>query len=72
VQGSYWASGLSDPQDGYTRVDTRLARQLALGRGNAEVALTVQNLFDEGYTEYRRNVVAGRRAWLTFSYTFAP
>lgn len=72
LQGSYWASGLSDPQDGYTRVDTRLARQLSMGRGNAEVALTVQNLFDEGYTEYRRNVVAGRRAWLTFSYTFAP
>jgi iron complex outermembrane receptor protein len=71
-QSAFRASGLSDPQDSYFRVDTRLARQLPIGPGVGELAITVENLFDNNYTEYRRDVVADRRAWLTFSYALSP
>jgi hypothetical protein len=32
----------------------------------------VENLFDEDYTEYRRNDVARRRGWVTFTIKSRP
>jgi iron complex outermembrane receptor protein len=66
-QSAFKASGFSEPQRGFCRVDLRLAKQLPFGKGNGEIALAVENLFNNHYTEYRHDNVAQRRAWLTFS-----
>jgi len=50
-QSAFRASGLSDPQRAFVRVDTRLATRLPLWRGGGEIAITVENLFDNHYTE---------------------
>jgi len=71
-QGAFRASGNSEPQRAFSRVDTRLARQFPLWRGEAEIAATFENLFDSRYTEYRLNDVADRRVWLTLRYRTSP
>jgi len=67
-QSAFRASGLSDPQRAFVRVDTRLATRLPLWRGGGEIAITVENLFDNHYTEYRKDDIARRRTWLTVSF----
>jgi iron complex outermembrane receptor protein len=71
-QSAFRASGLSEPLRAFCRVDGRVARELPFGGGSAELALSVENLFDNQYTEYRRDDVAGRRAWVTFSFKSQP
>ena len=67
-QSSYQAAGLSEPQRGFSRVDLRLARMLPVEAGSGEVAVSVENVFDTRYTEYRHDDVARRRAWLTIAF----
>lgn len=67
-QSAFHASGFSEPQRSFCRVDTRIARQLPWGAGSGEIAVSVENLLDNHYTEYRHDDVARRRAWLTFSF----
>ena len=64
-QSGFHASGYSEPQRAFCRVDTRIARQFEFAGGETEIALTVQNLFDDHYTEYRHDDVAGRVVWFT-------
>jgi iron complex outermembrane receptor protein len=64
-QSDFLASGNSEPQRAFTRVDARIARQVPLGRADGEVALSLENLFDNHYTEYRLDDVARRRVWLS-------
>jgi iron complex outermembrane receptor protein len=72
-QDAFRAAGLSDPQRSFCRVDGRVAREFTFATGGAaELAFAVENLFDEDYTEYRRNNVAQRRAWVTFSFRSQP
>jgi iron complex outermembrane receptor protein len=68
-QSAFHASGFSEPQRSFCRVDARVAKRLPWGPGNGEIAISVENLFDNRYTEFRHNDVARRRAWLTFSFT---
>lgn len=68
AQSSYQAAGLSEPQRGFSRVDLRVGRTLPTAVGSGEVALSVENLFDTRYTEYRHDDVARRRAWLTLGF----
>ena len=67
-QGAFRASGYSEPQRALWRVDTRVAKQFPFARGEGEVAASIENLFDERYTEYRHDDIASRRVWLTFSF----
>ena len=67
-QSAFHASGSSDPQRSFCRVDARVAKRLPWGAGNGEIAISVENLLDNHYTEYRHDDVARRRAWLTFSF----
>jgi iron complex outermembrane receptor protein len=69
---AYRASGASDPQRGFVRVDARVAKGFRIGRGAAELAFSVENAFDTDYTEYRAEDVARRRAWLTFGFRSQP
>lgn len=71
-QSAFRAAGFSQPQDAFTRVDLRVAREFRIGSGQAEVAASIENLFDEHYTEYRQDDIAERRAWLTLRYHFWP
>lgn len=71
-QSAFQAAGYSEPQRAFTRVDLRLARLFELGRGDGEVAASVENLFDNHYTEYRQDDIAERRVWLTLRYKFRP
>jgi outer membrane receptor protein involved in Fe transport len=66
-QSAFLADGYSEPQRAFSRVDLRLARQLPLRWADAEVAVSVQNLFDNHYTEYRHDDIASRLFWMTFS-----
>ena len=66
-QSAYHASGFSEPQDAYSRVDFRVAKRLSFNGSSGEVAFVVQNAFNNHYTEYRHTDVAQRWAWLTFS-----
>lgn len=72
AQDSYHAGGFSQPQRGYVRVDARAARRLRTRWGEAELSLSVENLFDTRYTEFRHDNVAGRRMWVTLSFERAP
>jgi iron complex outermembrane recepter protein len=67
AQSAFKASGFSEPQRAFCRVDLRVAKLLTFSKGNGEIALAVENLFNNHYTEYRHDDVAQRRAWLTFS-----
>jgi iron complex outermembrane recepter protein len=67
AQSSFKASGLSDPQRGFCRVDLRVAKRFSFSSADAEIALAVENAFDNHYTEYRHDDVARRRAWLTLT-----
>jgi len=71
-QGSMRAGGYSEAQRAFWRLDTRIARQFQLGTGETEVALSVQNLLDNHYTEYRHDDIAGRLVWLTISFKLQP
>jgi iron complex outermembrane receptor protein len=71
-QTAYLADGYSEPQRAYTRVDLRVARQVPLARGEGEVAVSLENLFDRHYTEYRQDDIASRRVWLTLRYKLWP
>jgi outer membrane receptor protein involved in Fe transport len=67
-QSGFRAAGYSEPQRAFCRVDTRIARQFQFAGGEAEIALTAQNLFDSNYTEYRRDDVAERLVWVTVAF----
>jgi len=67
-QSGFRAAGYSEPQRAFCRFDARVARQFRIFGGEAEVALTAQNLFDDHYTEYRHDDVAERLFWLTVSF----
>ena len=69
AQSAFRASGLSDPQRGFCRVDFRLVKHLPWWNG-AQVGFVVENVFDNHYTDYRNNNIAQRVAWLTFSAKF--
>ncbi len=69
-QSGFRASGLSDPQRAFSRIDLRLGKRLPIGMGRGEVAVVVENVFNNHYTEYRLNNVAERRAWATLSFAF--
>ena len=71
-QGSMRAGGYSEAQRAFWRVDTRVARQLQLGAGEAEVAISVENLLNNHYTEYRHDDIAGRLVWLSLSFRLQP
>jgi iron complex outermembrane receptor protein len=71
-QGAFLAAGYSQPQRAFSRIDLRIARQFEAGRGDGEIAATVENLLDNHYTEYRQDDIAGRRIWLTLRYRFRP
>ena len=69
-QSAFRASGFSESQRAFCRVDARIARQFEFSRGEAEIAVTAQNLFDNHYTEYRHDDIAERLVWLTVSLRF--
>ena len=71
-QSAFRADGYSEPQRAFTRVDLRVARQFSLARGDGEISASVENLFDDRYTEYRHDNVADRRVWLTLRYKLWP
>jgi iron complex outermembrane receptor protein len=71
-QGAFRADGYSEPQRAFCRVDTRFARQFPIWRGEGEIAATVENLFDNHYTEYRHDNVAERRFWVSFRFRAQP
>jgi iron complex outermembrane receptor protein len=66
-QSGYRANGLSDPQGSFTRVDLRLAKGYRFAQASGEIAVTVQNVFDRHYTEFRRDNLGERQAWLSLS-----
>ena len=67
-QSGFRASALSDPQRSFTRVDMRVGKRLPRAGGKGEVAVVVENLFNNHYSEYRLDNVAQRRAWVMFSF----
>jgi|KBSMisStandDraft_5_1062788.scaffolds.fasta_scaffold00769_11 Outer membrane receptor for ferrienterochelin and colicins len=69
-QSAYKPIGVPAVQQGFSRVDIRVARNFPFERGTAEVALVVENLFDRHYTEFRPENFAERRAWLTVGVKF--
>ena len=71
-QSAFRADGNSQPQRAFSRVDLRIARNFLLGPGDAEIAATVENLFDSHYTELRQDDIAERRVWLTLRYKMRP
>jgi iron complex outermembrane receptor protein len=69
-QSSYRPIGVEETQPAFTRVDLRLGKRMNFAKSSAEVAVVIENLFDERYTEFRPENVAQRRAWLTFRANF--
>lgn len=58
--------GSVDYQPVQRRMDVRIAQTFReFGGSNGEVAVVIQNLFDQGYTEYVANNVFDRRGYLT-------
>jgi len=58
--------GSVDYQPVQRRMDVRIAQTFRdIGVASGEVALVIQNLFDQRYTEYVANNVFGRRGYLT-------
>jgi len=58
--------GSADYQPVQRRMDVRVAQTFReFGGTNGEVAIVIQNLFDQGYTEYVANNVFNRRGYLT-------
>lgn len=57
--------GFAEPQSAVTRVDLRLAHQFRVGASRVEAALVVQDLLNEGYTDFRHDNVFDRRAYVT-------
>jgi len=70
AQSSYNPLGVGVTQPGYNRVDMRVAKTLPLEWGTGEIAFVVENVFDQHYTEFRPELVAQRRAWLTLGVKF--
>jgi iron complex outermembrane receptor protein len=73
---AYYQQGMLQPFDRgpvdiqmlQRRVDVRLAQVLNLnGENRAELALVVQNLFNQGYTEYVANNLFNRRGYVTLT-----
>ncbi|MCK9200942.1 MAG: TonB-dependent receptor [Gallionella sp.] len=61
--------GSVDYQPIQRRVDVRLAKEFRdVGGMSGEVSLVVQNLFNQGYTEYIANNVFNRRSYVTFTF----
>ena len=67
-QSGFRAAGYSEPQRAFCRVDARIARQFQFSLGEAEIALSAQNIFDNHYTEYRHDDVAERLVWMTVGF----
>jgi iron complex outermembrane receptor protein len=67
AQSAFKASGFSEPQRGYCRVDLRVAKLLTFSKGYGEIALVVENVLNNHYTEYRHDDISQRRAWLTLT-----
>lgn len=65
--GAVSAMGEGGPVGLSRRWDGRIAREFRLGPRRAELALVAQNLFDEGYQEFNKDNLMGRRAYLRFS-----
>ncbi|MBI3221939.1 MAG: TonB-dependent receptor [Nitrosomonadales bacterium] len=60
--------GFLDYQPIQRRVDVRIAKEFRdTGSIKGEVALVVQNLFDQGYTEYIANNLFNRRGYVTLT-----
>lgn len=59
------ALGAADEQKRVSRVDLRLAQRLRVGASRMELALVVQDLLNDGYTDFRHENVFDRRAYLT-------
>lgn len=60
--------GIFDYQPTQRRMDVRIAKTFyEVGRTKGEVALAVQNLFNQGYTEYIANNVFNRRGYVTLA-----
>ncbi len=70
AQSGYNPLGVGVAQPGYNRVDMRVAKALPFEWGTGEIAFVVENIFDQHYTEFRPEVVAQRRAWLTLGVKF--
>ncbi|MGH8121390.1 MAG: TonB-dependent receptor plug domain-containing protein [Rudaea sp.] len=68
AQSAFRAAGYSEPQRAFCRVDTRIAHQFPLWGGDGEVAVSLENLLDSRYTEYRQDDIGRRRVWATFGY----
>lgn len=69
-QGDVEALGHSDPTDFYRRFDARLAATFRAGRSRGELALTIQNLLNDAYVEFRDRNIFDRRSFLTLSLEF--
>lgn len=69
-QGDVEALGHSEPTDFFRRFDVRLAAAFQTGRSRGEVALTIQNLLNDTYVEFRDGNVFDRRSFLTLSLEF--
>lgn len=65
--GAVAAMGEGVPVELSRRWDGRVSREFRFGQNRAELALVVQNLFDEGYHEFSQDNLMGRRAYVRFS-----
>ncbi len=56
--------------DSYQRLDTRLAKTFVHAHTDSQVAFVVQNLLNDGYTEFQHRNQFDRRAYLSLSLHF--
>jgi len=69
-QGDMKALGFSNRQEFSRRVDVRLAQTFKMRRGKGEIALVMQNLLSDEYTEFRAENVFDRRGYVTLTLDF--
>lgn len=67
-QGDVRALGPSQLVNGYSRFDFRIARAFSIDGKHAEVALSVQNLLNTPYSEFRTLNAYDRQVYLTLSF----
>lgn len=69
-QGDMKALGPGERTDFYRRLDLRLAQAFRAGAARGEVAVVLQNLLNDNYTDFRQDNIFNKRGYLTLRLEF--
>lgn len=56
--------------ESYERLDANISKKIVLDTGEIDLKLTIQNITDTAYNEFREQYIFERRAYLQFSYSY--